>query len=86
MPLFGGGQSKLQPVYVNDVAEFVVRALEGKVAAGKSYDLGGPQIITFQNILKNILKIIHRKKVTLPMPLSVGLLIGGFLELSVNCL
>ncbi|WP_019219227.1 complex I NDUFA9 subunit family protein [Bartonella florencae] len=79
MPLFGGGQSKLQPVYVGDIAEFVVRALEGKVASGKSYDLGGPQIITFQNVLENILKIIRRKKTILSMPLSVGLLMGGFL-------
>ncbi|WP_317992518.1 complex I NDUFA9 subunit family protein [Bartonella gliris] len=79
MPLFGGGQSKLQPVYVGDIAEFVIRALEGQVISGKSYDLGGPQIITFQNALENILKIIHRKKIILSMPLSAGLLIGGLL-------
>ncbi|GAA5096683.1 complex I NDUFA9 subunit family protein [Bartonella acomydis] len=79
MPLFGGGQSKLQPVYVGDIAEFVVRALEGKIVFGKSYDLGGPQIITFQNTLEHILKIIHRKKIILSMPLSVGLLMGVFL-------
>ncbi|GAA4658455.1 complex I NDUFA9 subunit family protein [Bartonella pachyuromydis] len=76
MPLFGGGQSKLQPVYVGDIAEFVVRALEGQVISGKSYDLGGPQIITFRNALENILKIIHRKKTILSMPLSIGLLMG----------
>ncbi|CDO39435.1 3-beta hydroxysteroid dehydrogenase [Bartonella henselae] len=79
IPLFGGGQSKLQPVYVGDVAEFIVRALEGQVISGKSYDLGGPQIITFQNVLEYILKIIHRKKTILSMPLSAGLFIGGLL-------
>ncbi|EJF85129.1 complex I NDUFA9 subunit family protein [Candidatus Bartonella washoeensis] len=79
IPLFGGGQSKLQPVYVGDIAEFVVRALEGQVISGKIYDLGGPQIITFQNVLENILKIIHRKKIFVSMPLSAGLLIGSFL-------
>ncbi|EJF89538.1 hypothetical protein ME1_00308 [Bartonella vinsonii subsp. arupensis OK-94-513] len=79
MPLFGGGQSKLQPVYVGDIAEFVVRALEGQVISGKSYDLGGPQTVTFQNVLENILKIVHRKKTILSMPLSAGLLIGGIL-------
>ncbi|WP_208432024.1 NAD-dependent epimerase/dehydratase family protein, partial [Bartonella bovis] len=42
-PLFGSGQSKLQPVYVGDIAEFAVRALEGQVISGKCYDLGGPQ-------------------------------------------
>ncbi|MET3589031.1 NADH dehydrogenase [Bartonella silvatica] len=79
VPLFGGGKGKLQPVYVGDVAEFVLRALEGQATLGKSYDLGGPQIITLQHALENVLKIIHRKKTILPMPLSIGLLIGGFL-------
>ncbi|BBL52774.1 3-beta-hydroxy-Delta(5)-steroid dehydrogenase [Bartonella quintana] len=79
IPLFGGGQNKLQPVYVSDIAEFVVRALEEQIVWGKSYDLGGPQIITFQNALENILKIIHRKKTILSMPLSAGLFIGGLL-------
>ncbi|MET3559533.1 NADH dehydrogenase [Bartonella japonica] len=78
MPLFGGGQNKLQPVYVGDIAKFVLRALEGQVISGKSYDLGGPQIITFQNALENIFKIIHRKKTTLSMPLFIGLLMGSF--------
>ncbi|WP_208435522.1 complex I NDUFA9 subunit family protein [Bartonella phoceensis] len=78
MPLFRGGQSKLQPVYVGDIAEFVVRALEGQVLSGKSYDLGGPQIITFKNALEKVLKIIYRKKVTLSVPLSLGLLGGVF--------
>lgn len=79
MPLFGGGQSKLQPVYVGDIAAFVVRALEAQVTFGKIYDLGGPQIMTFQNVLESIFQIIHRKKTTLPIPLSAGLLIGSFL-------
>ncbi|EJF80363.1 complex I NDUFA9 subunit family protein [Bartonella doshiae] len=79
MPLFGGGQSKLQPVYVGDIAEFVARVLEGKVIFGKSYDLGGPQIMTFQNILENTLKIIHRKKTILSIPFSIGLFIGSLL-------
>ncbi|MBX4335302.1 complex I NDUFA9 subunit family protein [Bartonella raoultii] len=79
IPLFGGGQSKLQPVYVGDIAEFVARALEGRVISGKDYDLGGPQIITFQDALEKIFKVIRRKKTTLSMPLSIGLLIGGIL-------
>ncbi|WP_332065258.1 complex I NDUFA9 subunit family protein [Bartonella sp. CB189] len=79
MPLFGNRQSKLQPVYVGDIAEFIVHALEGCVTLGKSYDLGGPQIITFSYAIENVLKIIHRKKTILPMPLFTGLFIGGVL-------
>ncbi|WP_455482005.1 complex I NDUFA9 subunit family protein [Bartonella sp. B35(2025)] len=79
IPLFGGGQNKLQPVYIGDIAEFVIRALEKHIPFGKSYDLGGPQIITFQDALENILKIIYRKKIILSMPLFAGLVIGGLL-------
>ncbi|WP_336293741.1 complex I NDUFA9 subunit family protein [Bartonella sp. CB169] len=79
MPLFGGGQSKLQPVYVGDIAKFIVHALEKRVISGKTYDLGGPQILTFQDALENVLKIIQRKKPILSVPLSAGLLVGNFL-------
>ncbi|AQX28626.1 MULTISPECIES: complex I NDUFA9 subunit family protein [unclassified Bartonella] len=78
IPLFGGGQSKLQPVYVGDIAKFVVHALEEHVILGKSYDLGGPKVLTFQSVIEEILTIIHRKKRTLPLPLAAGLFIGGF--------
>ncbi|MCZ2327958.1 complex I NDUFA9 subunit family protein [Bartonella sp. F02] len=79
MPLFGGGQSKFQPVYVGDIAKFIIHALEGHVLSGKTYDLGGPQVVTFQNILENIFKIIYRQKIIVPMPFAVGLTIGSFL-------
>ncbi|WP_455477067.1 complex I NDUFA9 subunit family protein [Bartonella sp. B41] len=81
IPLFGGGKNKLQPVYVCDIAEFVVRALENRVVFGKKYDIGGPQILTLQNALENIFNIIRRRKIILPMPFFVGLLIGGLLEI-----
>lgn len=76
MPLFGGGQSKLQPVYVGDIAEFVVRALDGNVAPGESYDLGGPNVMTLKEVLEDTLRTIHRRKTILPFPLSIGILIG----------
>ncbi|WP_455474170.1 complex I NDUFA9 subunit family protein [Bartonella sp. B30(2025)] len=79
IPLFGGGQNKLQPVYVGDIAEFIVRALEKHATLGTTYNLGGPQILTFSDALENVLKVIQRKKTTLPMPLFSGLFIGGIL-------
>ncbi|EYS95586.1 complex I NDUFA9 subunit family protein [Bartonella bacilliformis] len=79
MPVFGGGHNKLQPIYVGDIAEFVVRALEEKIPFGNNYELGGPTVITVRHIIENILKIIHRKKTILSMPLSVGLCVGNIL-------
>ena len=54
LPLFGGGKSKFQPVYVGDVAKAVVKALQMPASQGKIYELGGPDILTFKQIYKKI--------------------------------
>ncbi|ALE03296.1 complex I NDUFA9 subunit family protein [Bartonella ancashensis] len=77
IPLFNGGQNKIQPVYVGDIAKFVIRALDGEIPFGKDYDLGGPTVITVRRIIENILKIIYRNKVVISIPSSVGIFIGS---------
>src|SRR5690606_19115601 len=52
LPLIGGGNTRFQPVYVGDVAEAVARAIEGKVAGGRIYELGGPETGTFRQWLE----------------------------------
>lgn len=79
LPMFGGGNTKLQPVYVGDIASFVVAAVDGKVAEGKIYELGGKEIISFRHAAEEILKVILRKKVLLSVPFSIGSLVGGIL-------
>ncbi len=70
LPLIGGGTGKLQPVFVGDVAEVVARALDGTAKAGTIYELGGPEVRTFKEVLAFILKTTGRKRrlVTLPFP------------------
>ena len=46
IPIFGGGRTKLQPVYVRDVADAVITSLKIKAAAGQDYHLAGPEVIT----------------------------------------
>lgn len=77
LPMFGGGKTKLQPVYVGDIAEFVVRALGDQVAKGKIYELGGKEVISFRHAMEEMLKTIHRKKVLLSVPFGVGIVLGG---------
>ena len=52
LPLIGGGRTRFQPVYVGDVAEAVVAALTRAEAAGRTYELGGPTIYTFKELLQ----------------------------------
>jgi uncharacterized protein YbjT (DUF2867 family) len=51
LPLIGGGETRFQPVYVGDVADAVIRALDDPAAAGRTYELGGPKVYTFRALL-----------------------------------
>src|ERR1700693_800129 len=62
LPLIVGGATKLQPVYVGDVATAVADAVDGKTKAGATYELGGPEVLTMREILEIILATIERKR------------------------
>jgi NADH dehydrogenase len=63
-----GGETKLQPVYVGDVAEAIARALEGGAKAGATYELGGPDVMTIRQIMDYVQTITERSRPMLPVP------------------
>ena len=71
IPLFGRGETRLQPVYVGDVAEAVARALDEPSSKGKVYELGGPEIYTYRALVKLVLKHIGKRRALLPVPFPV---------------
>jgi uncharacterized protein YbjT (DUF2867 family) len=77
LPLIGGGKTKLQPVYVIDVAEAVAKAVDGKVAGGKIYELGGPEVLTFRECLEAMLKSTARTNRFVSLPFGVASLLGS---------
>ncbi|OJF90561.1 complex I NDUFA9 subunit family protein [Pararhizobium antarcticum] len=81
LPLVGGGNTKFQPVYVTDLADAVVQSVDGKLAAGKVYEIGGPEVLTFRNCLEIMLKTIDRKRTLLPLPFGVASMIGSVASL-----
>ncbi|MBX5165790.1 MULTISPECIES: complex I NDUFA9 subunit family protein [unclassified Rhizobium] len=81
LPLVGGGKTKFQPVYVEDIAEAVARAVDGKVAGGKIYELGGPEVLSFRECLETMLKVTCRKNPLVSLPFSVASLIGSIASL-----
>ncbi len=68
LPLIGGGETKFQPVYVGDVAEAIARSVDGKVEGGKVYELGGPKVMTFKECMQELLAVIDRKRLLVPVP------------------
>ena len=78
--LFGGGATKFQPVYVDDVADAVCAALEKTQARGETYELGGPRIYTFRELLEFTLAETHMRRILAPVPFAVAPVLGFFGE------
>jgi uncharacterized protein YbjT (DUF2867 family) len=76
LPLIGGGRTKFQPVFVGDVAEAVARSLALPHAAGQTYELGGPEVWSFKDILKYILRETGRSRFLAPLPVFVAATMG----------
>ena len=80
LPLIGGGLTKLQPVYVGDVATAVANAVDGKTQPGAVYELGGPEVMTMRKVLEIILKITHRNSMLMSLPFPLAKLQAAFLQ------
>lgn len=81
LPLIGGGKTKFQPVYVGDVAEAVVRILDNPHWRGKTFELGGPEVFTFKQLMELICEITHRRRLLVPVPYFVASMQGMFLQM-----
>ena len=72
LPLIGGGLTRLQPVYVGDIATAVADAVDGKAKPGAIYELGGPEVLTMREIMEIILSIADRKRMLVSLPFGLA--------------
>jgi uncharacterized protein YbjT (DUF2867 family) len=79
MPVISGA-TKFQPVYVSDVADAAMAALTLAAAPGQIYELGGPRVWTFRELLAFILKETHRKRWLFDLPPWLAEMQAGILE------
>ncbi|GGF08904.1 3-beta-hydroxy-Delta(5)-steroid dehydrogenase [Aliidongia dinghuensis] len=81
LPLIGGGRTKFQPVYVGDVADAAMAAIDEPAAAGQTYELGGPTVYTFEELIRLMLREIGRPGFPLvPIPFGLATLQAAILE------
>ncbi|HEX6141481.1 MAG TPA: complex I NDUFA9 subunit family protein [Geminicoccaceae bacterium] len=80
LPLIGGGRTRFQPVYVGDVADAVLAGLTSPDAVGQTYELGGPRIYTFEELMRWLLRTIDRKRFLVPISFDLARLQGRILE------
>jgi uncharacterized protein YbjT (DUF2867 family) len=81
LPLVGGGKTRFQPVYVGDVASAIANAVIDPGAAGQTYELGGPAIYSFQELLGLVLREVRRARPLVPVPFGIAKLIGATEEM-----
>ncbi|ABE61084.1 NAD-dependent epimerase/dehydratase [Nitrobacter hamburgensis X14] len=86
LPLIGGGATKLQPVYVGDVATAVADAVDGRTKAGAVYELGGPEVLSMREIIQIILRVIERERVLVPLPFLIARFKAMFLQFAPGAL
>jgi uncharacterized protein YbjT (DUF2867 family) len=80
LPLIGGGLTRMQPVYVGDVATAVAEAVDGKAKPGATYELGGPEVLTMREIMEVILAVTERNRMLVPLPFGLAKLQALFLQ------
>ena len=80
LPLIGGGHTRFQPVFVGDVATAIADAVNGKARAGTIYELGGPEVRTFKELMQYVLATIERKRLLVPLPFFVAKLQAMMLQ------
>ncbi len=76
LPLIGGGKTCFQPVFAGDVAEAVANSLIQKDAEGRIFEVGGPGIYTFKELMELMLKEIDRQRILMPLPWPLASLMG----------
>ena len=81
LPLIGGGSTRFQPVYVGDVAEAMARMLDDDGTRGRTYELGGPRVYSFKELLELTLSTVDRRRLLLPLPFWAASLQAAVLEL-----
>ena len=81
LPLIGGGRTRLQPVYVEDVAEAVARILADPGTVGRTYELAGPGVYTLRELVRFTLRVIGKRRLLMPVPFTVAEIQARLFEL-----
>jgi len=81
LPLVGGGETKFQPVFVGDVAAAVMAAVDGRTTPGAVYELGGPAVKSFRDLMEFVLATIQRKRLLVPLSFGLATLQAKVLQL-----
>jgi NADH dehydrogenase len=72
LPLIGGGHTRLQPIFVEDVAEAITNILSDPGTVGRTYELAGPRVYTLQELVNMTLQLMGKWRLLVPVPFAVA--------------
>ncbi len=72
LPAFGKGRTRLQPVFVEDVAAAIVHIVEDSSTRGRTFELGGPNVYTYRDLTRLVLSICNRQRLIFPYPFTLA--------------
>jgi len=81
VPTFGDGKQLMQPVFIDDLSRVIADAATKTEADNQTFDIGGPERISMDDVVKTALEVAGKKKPILHQPIAVGKLIGSVLQL-----
>lgn len=81
VPLFGRGDTFLQPVYVGDVAAAVAAALDKPETRAGVYELGGPEVFRYRELVEMVSAQLQRRRILLPLPFWLWDVLAGLLAI-----
>ena len=84
LPLVGGGLTRFQSVFAGDVATAIADVVDGKAKGGTTYELGGPEVRTFKELMEFVLATIERRRLLVPLPFGLARFKAQFLQFLPN--
>ncbi|MDB5446858.1 MAG: NADH-ubiquinone oxidoreductase 39 kDa subunit precursor [Phenylobacterium sp.] len=82
LPLIGGGRTRFQPVFVGDVGKALAITVTARETAGMTYELGGPAVFTFRQLMELMLAQTGHRRILAPTPFPIARLLGAVGDLA----
>lgn len=80
LPLIGGGRTKFQPVFSGDIADAILAVLSRPDTAGRTYELGGPEVLTFKELFQRMFAVTHQPRLLVGVPFGLAKIKGAVLS------
>jgi uncharacterized protein YbjT (DUF2867 family) len=79
-PMFGRGETRLQPTYVEDVSEAIARSMQRPEAKGTTFECGGPRIYSYEELLRNVARVANIRVRLMPIPFAAWHMLAELAE------